>query len=42
MASGKAGAVHFDIDQIQTLLALQDHPDQSCHDADSIAKARLA
>ena len=32
----------FDIDQIQTLLALQDHPDQTCHDADSIANARLA
>ena len=32
----------FDIDQIQTLLALQDRSDQSCADADAIAKARLA
>ncbi len=32
----------FDIDQIQTLLALQDRPDQSCGEADAIAKARLA
>ena len=32
----------FDIDEIQTLLSLQDRPDQSCADADVIAKARLA
>lgn len=32
----------FEIDQIRTLLALQDRPDQSCSDADVIAKARLA
>lgn len=31
----------FEIDQIRTLLALQDNPDQSCADADTIAKARL-
>lgn len=31
----------FEIDQIRTLLSLQDHPDQSCQDADVIAKARL-
>nr|WP_086470869.1 helix-turn-helix domain-containing protein [Devosia lucknowensis] len=31
----------FEIEQIRTLLALQDHPDQSCADADTIAKARL-
>ena len=31
----------FEIDQIRTLLSLQDHPDQSCQDADAIAKARL-
>lgn len=31
----------FDIDEIRTLLSLQDVPDQSCHQADSIAKARL-
>ena len=31
----------FDIEQIRTLLALQDRPDQSCVDADTIAKARL-
>ena len=32
----------FDIDEIRTLLSLQDAPDQSCHQADAIAKARLA
>lgn len=32
----------FDIGEIQTLLTLQDRPDQSCADADTIAKARLA
>lgn len=32
----------FEIDQIRTLLDLQDRPDQSCVDADTIAKARLA
>lgn len=31
----------FEIDQIRTLLDLQDRPDQSCSDADTIAKARL-
>ncbi|HTN62951.1 MAG TPA: helix-turn-helix domain-containing protein [Devosia sp.] len=31
----------FEIDQIRTLLDLQDRPDQSCADADLIAKARL-
>jgi DNA-binding transcriptional MerR regulator len=31
----------FEIDQIRTLLALQDRPDQSCAEADVIAKARL-
>ncbi|QYO75559.1 MerR family transcriptional regulator [Devosia salina] len=31
----------FEIDQIRTLLDLQDRPDQSCADADTIAKARL-
>lgn len=31
----------FDVDAIRTLLALQDHPDQSCQQADAIAKARL-
>jgi DNA-binding transcriptional MerR regulator len=31
----------FDIDAIRTLLALQDHPSQSCETADAIAKARL-
>lgn len=32
----------FEIDQIRTLLQLQDRPDQSCAEADVIAKARLA
>ncbi|MHA6691359.1 MerR family transcriptional regulator [Devosia sp. A449] len=32
----------FEIDQIRTLLQLQDRPEQSCADADVIAKARLA
>lgn len=32
----------FEIDQIRTLLSLQDHPDQSCRDADAIARARLS
>ncbi|QQR40060.1 MerR family transcriptional regulator [Devosia rhizoryzae] len=31
----------FEIDQIRTLLDLQDRPYQSCADADTIAKARL-
>ena len=31
----------FEIDQIRTLLALQDRPAQSCAEADVIAKARL-
>lgn len=31
----------FEIDQIRTLLHLQDRPDQSCAEADVIAKARL-
>lgn len=31
----------FEIDQIRTLLALQDRPGQSCAEADVIAKARL-
>ncbi|MEQ9637747.1 MAG: helix-turn-helix domain-containing protein [Devosia marina] len=31
----------FAIDQIRTLLQLQDRPDQSCKEADGIAKARL-
>lgn len=31
----------FEIDQIRTLLDLQDRPDQSCADAGTIAKARL-
>lgn len=31
----------FEIDQIRTLLHLQDSPNQSCADADMIAKARL-
>ena len=32
----------FEIDAIRALLALQDHPDQSCAEADRIARARLA
>lgn len=31
----------FEIDQIRTLLTLQDRPDQSCSDADVIARSRL-
>jgi DNA-binding transcriptional MerR regulator len=31
----------FDIDEIKTLLALQDSPDQSCEQADGIAKTHL-
>lgn len=31
----------FDIDEIKTLLELQDSPDQSCDKADGIAKAHL-
>ena len=31
----------FDIDAIRALLALQDEPDQSCAEADRIARARL-
>ena len=31
----------FGIDEIRTLLTLQDAPHQSCHEADSIAKAHL-
>lgn len=32
----------FDIEEIKTLLALQDLPDQSCEQADGIARAHLA
>ncbi|MDR3422854.1 MAG: helix-turn-helix domain-containing protein [Xanthobacteraceae bacterium] len=32
----------FEIDAIRALLKLQDHPDQSCASADTIARARLA
>lgn len=32
----------FEIEAIRALLALQDHPDQSCAAADRIARARLA
>ncbi|WP_323015092.1 helix-turn-helix domain-containing protein [Devosia sp.] len=32
----------FEIDQIRTLIQLQDRPEQSCADADGIAKARLS
>lgn len=32
----------FDIDEIRTLLSLQDRPDQSCQEADAIAKTHLA
>ena len=32
----------FDLEAIRTLLALQDHPQQSCAAADAIARARLA
>lgn len=32
----------FDLDTIRSLLALQDHPEQSCAAADAIAAARLA
>lgn len=31
----------FDVDAIRTLLSLQDRPEQSCTEADRIAKARL-
>lgn len=31
----------FEIDQIRTLLQLQDRPDQPCEEADVIARARL-
>lgn len=31
----------FDIDEIRTLLSLQDRPDQSCENADAIAKTHL-
>lgn len=31
----------FDLDAIRTLLTLQDQPNQSCEQADSIAKTRL-
>ena len=31
----------FDIDEIRTLLSLQDVPDQSCAEADTIARERL-
>lgn len=31
----------FDLDEIRTLLSLQDAPKQSCDQADAIAKARL-
>lgn len=32
----------FGLDAIRTLLALQERPEQSCDEADSIARARLA
>jgi len=32
----------FAVDAIRALLALQDHPEQSCAEADAIARARLA
>lgn len=32
----------FDLDAIRTLIALQERPEQSCHEADGIARARLA
>jgi len=32
----------FEIDQIRTLLQLQDRPEQSCGEADVIARARLS
>lgn len=32
----------FDVEAIRTLLVLQDNPDQSCTEADTIAKAHLA
>lgn len=32
----------FEVDEIRTLLTLQDNPSQSCEAADTIAKARLA
>ena len=32
----------FEIKAIRALLSLQDHPDQSCAEADDIARARLA
>ncbi|HWA60282.1 MAG TPA: helix-turn-helix domain-containing protein [Caulobacteraceae bacterium] len=32
----------FEIEPIRTLLALQDHPDQSCAECDAVARARLA
>ncbi|MCP8940394.1 helix-turn-helix domain-containing protein [Alsobacter sp. SYSU M60028] len=32
----------FEVEAIRTLLSLQDHPDQSCAAADTIARARLA
>ena len=32
----------FDIDEIRTLLSLQDRPDQSCQDADVIARSHLS
>ncbi len=31
----------FDVEAIRTLLSLQDNPDQSCAEADEIARARL-
>ncbi len=31
----------FEVDEIRTLLTLQDNPNQSCEAADTIAKARL-
>lgn len=37
-----ARALGFDIPAIRTLLALQDTPEQSCAEADAIARARLA
>lgn len=35
-------ALGFDLDDIETLLGLADHPDQDCGAADSIARRQLA
>lgn len=36
-----ARGMGFEIDDIGTLLSLRDHPNQSCREADQIARARL-